>query len=223
MAEQIATARWVDWGRVVVVAMFVLSMISATGRAGLVLAEAAASGAGPRVVLELASTVLTVAFCALVVSAYLRRGPASATDRHLGAWVAAPAATCLPFVLPALPQSPGGTTRSAAAFALILVGTGWSVWSVRHLSTCLSVVPQARALVQSGPYRWVRHPLYLGEVVAMTGFAVRGGHVWQALVVAALLALQLYRAGREEALLAAQVPGYGDYRTRTWRILPGLA
>lgn len=214
--------RSVDWGRVVVVAMFALSMISATGRAWLIVTEMAASGARPQAALELASSALTLAFCVLVVGAYLRRGPALATDRHLTVWLAAPAATCLPFVLPALPQSPGGTVRSLMAFGLILTGTAWSVWSVRHLSTCLSVVPQARRLIDSGPYRFVRHPLYLGEIVAVAGFAVRGGHLWHALVLAALLALQLYRAGREESLLSAQVPGYAAYRTRTWRIVPGL-
>jgi protein-S-isoprenylcysteine O-methyltransferase Ste14 len=90
--------------------------------------------------------------------------------------VAAPTATCLPFVLLALPQSPGGTIRSAVALVLIVAGTAWSVGSLRHLSTCLSVVPQARRLVDTGPYRWVRHPLYLGELVAVAGFAVRGAH-----------------------------------------------
>lgn len=210
----------VDLGRVVVVCLFSLTLLSATGRAWLTVTS---PGRAPEIGSELASSTLTVVFCALVVLAYLRRGAASATDRGPAVWLAAPAATCLPFVVPVLPSDAGGTARSLPALGLILAGTAWSVWSLRHLSTCLSVVPQARALVSTGPYRFVRHPLYLGELVAVAGFAVRGGRWSHSLVVAALLALQLYRAGREEALLAAEVPGYADYASRTWRILPGVA
>jgi protein-S-isoprenylcysteine O-methyltransferase Ste14 len=211
----------VDAGRVVVVVLFALSMLAALGRGWMVLTEAATGSV--QAGLELASSVMTVAFCALVLWAYLRRGPAVGTDRSLAAWSAAPVATCLPFVLPTLPHDLGGTGRSLAAFALILSGTAFSVWAVRHLDTCLSVLPQARALVDTGPYRWVRHPLYLGEIVAVGGFAVRAGHWTAGLLVLALLALQLYRAGREERLLSDLVPGYAAYRRRTWRIVPGLA
>jgi protein-S-isoprenylcysteine O-methyltransferase Ste14 len=217
----------VDPGRVVVVTLFSVSMLAAGSRAW---AGVRAAGADAQAALELASSVLTLAFCGLVVAAYLRRGPASATDRGRLVWLLAPAATCLPFVIPALPSQVGdqlggqlgSTTRSFLAFALILAGTAFSVWSVRHLSTCLSVLPQARRLVDSGPYRLVRHPLYLGEIVAVTGFAVRGGHPSHAVLLLALILLQLYRAAREERLLAAGVPGYADYVARTWRIVPGL-
>jgi protein-S-isoprenylcysteine O-methyltransferase Ste14 len=207
----------VDAGRVVMVVLFTLSMISCGGRVWVAARSGVPAG---RAVLEVACGVVTAVFCALVVTAYLRRGPACATDRRPGIWLVAPAATCLPLVIPALPVRPGGTGRSLLAFALILTGTAWAVWSVRHLSTCLSVVPQARQLVDTGPYRLVRHPLYLGEMVTVTGFAVRGGHWLHWVVVAALVVLQTYRAVHEETLLAVQVPGYADYAARTWRLLP---
>lgn len=215
-----AEARRVDLGRVAVVVLFSLSLASSAGRTWL----AATAGAGPglRAVPEVGCGVLTSVFCALVVLAYLRRRAASVTDRSVCVWIAAPLATCLPLVVPALPARPAGTARATAAFALILAGTAGSVWAVSHLSSCLSVVPQARGLVDSGPYRFVRHPLYLAELVAVGGFALRGGH-WPHLAVAlSLLALQLYRAGHEERLLAAAVPGYTEYLTRTWRIVPGV-
>jgi protein-S-isoprenylcysteine O-methyltransferase Ste14 len=209
----------VDAGRVVVVALFALSMISAGGRAWVT----ATSGVPVRqAALELAACLLTATFCALVLAAYLHRGDARATDRSPGIRVAAPLATCLPLVIPALPASVAGGGRSLLAFALILSGSAWSVWALRHLSTCLSVVPQARRLVDTGPYRLVRHPLYLGELVAVGGFAVRGGHWLHAVLLLALLGLQVYRAGREEALLGRQVPGYAGYAARTWQIVPGL-
>jgi protein-S-isoprenylcysteine O-methyltransferase Ste14 len=231
----------VDVGRVVVAAMFSLSTLSAVGRVWVMVTGAVSAGPlGPvgaagtvgaggagelslRTGLDVVCSVLTSVFCGLVVVAYLRRGAASATDRGPAVRLVAPVATCLPLVIPALPVHGGGTGRSLLAVILVGVGTAWCVWAVRHLSTCLSVVPQARGLVDSGPYRLVRHPLYLGEIVAVTGFAVRGGHWSHALVVVGLLALQLHRAGREEALLGVAVPGYAEYAARTWRILPGLA
>jgi protein-S-isoprenylcysteine O-methyltransferase Ste14 len=212
-------SRRIDPGRVVVVVLFALSMLSAAGKAWVT-----ATSALPvhEAALELASCLLTAAFCALVVAAYLRRGEASATDGSPGVWLAAPSATCLPLVIPALPTSPAGSARSLLAFVVILSGSAWSLWAVRHLSTCLSVVPQARRLVDTGPYRLVRHPLYLGELVAVAGFAVRGGHWLHGVLFLALLALQIYRASREEALLTGRVPGYAGYAARTWRIVPGV-
>jgi protein-S-isoprenylcysteine O-methyltransferase Ste14 len=212
-------SRRIDAGRVAVVALFALSMLSAAGRAWVTATSALPAG---ETALQLASCLLTAAFCGLVVGAYLRRGEARATDGSPGVRLAAPLATCLPLAIPALPTSPAGSTRSLLAFVLILSGSAWSVWAVRHLSTCLSVVPQARRLVDTGPYRLVRHPLYLGELVAVCGFAVRGGHWLHGVLLLALLALQVYRAGREEALLAGQVPGYAGYAARTWRIVPGV-
>ena len=212
-------SRRIDVGRLAVVVLFALSLLSAAGKAWVTATSALPTGPAP---VELASCLLTAAFCALVVAAYLRRGNPRATDGSPAVWLAAPLATCLPLVIPLLPSSPAGTGRSLLAFVLILSGTAWSVWAVRHLSTCLSVVPQARRLVDTGPYRLVRHPLYLGELVAVGGFAVRGGHWLHAVLLLALLALQLYRAGREEALLAREVTAYPGYEARTWRIVPGV-
>src|SRR4051812_29194374 len=209
----------VDAGRVAVVVLFAVSMLSAVGKAWATLASPLPLD---RAVPELASCLLSAAFCGLVVTAYLRRGRASATDASPAVWLAAPLATCLPLVIPALPTSPAGTSRSVLALVLILSGSAWSLWAIRHLSTCLSVVPQARRLVDTGPYRLVRHPLYLGEIVAVSGFAVRGGHWLHVVVLLALVGLQIYRAGREEALLGGQVPGYVAYVGRTWRIVPGV-
>jgi protein-S-isoprenylcysteine O-methyltransferase Ste14 len=208
-----------DVGRIAVVVLFALSMLSAVGKAWITVTSALPVH---QAAMQLAMCVTTAAFCALVVAAYLRRGEASATDGDLGIWLAAPLATCLPLVIPVLPADSAGTARSVLAFVLILSGSAWSLWAIRHLSTCLSVVPQARRLVDTGPYRLVRHPLYLGELVAVAGFAVRGGHWLHVVVLLTLLALQLYRAIREEALLGEQIEGYAYYAARTWRIVPGV-
>ena len=55
---------------------------------------------------------------------------------------------------------------AARADVLLLAGTAWSVWSLRFLGRNVSVLAQARDVVDRGPYRWVRHPLYAGEIVS---------------------------------------------------------
>jgi protein-S-isoprenylcysteine O-methyltransferase Ste14 len=96
------------------------------------------------------------------------------------------------------------------------------VWALRSLAANLSIVPQARAAVTHGPYRWVRHPLYVGEFVALCGLALHVGRAPAALLVAVEAVLQVYRAYREERLLVLEVPGYREYAARTRRLVPGM-
>ena len=171
-------------------------------------------------VVRAAGSLLALAFCALVVWAYLRRGPATATDRGVLVWLVAPTATALPLVLAAVPPRSGGALRTAAELTLTMTGLAFSVWAVRALSTNLSVIPQARSAVATGPYRLVRHPLYLGELVAFAGLALHVGRWPAALALVLQVGLQVYRALREEALLEREIPGYAEYAARTDRIVP---
>jgi protein-S-isoprenylcysteine O-methyltransferase Ste14 len=131
-------------------------------------------------------------------------------------------ATLIPFALPLLHAAPPGTGQDYAADGLLVAGTAWSVWSLRSLGRSLSVLAQARDVVEWGPYRWVRHPLYTGEIVASLGLAVTVGTAAAAAVWLALCILQVYRALREEQVLLRALPGYRVYRSRTAALLPGL-
>jgi protein-S-isoprenylcysteine O-methyltransferase Ste14 len=106
--------------------------------------------------------------------------------------------------------------------ALIMAGTLWSVASLAFLGRCFGILPEARGLVTRGPYRWVRHPLYLGEIISVLGLVV-------ATLSAPLLAvflvgcgLQYWRALNEERALTEVFPEYADYRRRTYRLIPGV-
>ncbi len=209
----------IDWGRLVVTTIF-----SASAFLNLLVTRNWLHRDLPPLekALGVTGSLLTLAFAGMVVIFYLRRGAAHASDRNPAVWVLAPLATWLPLTAPALPTNFGGPLRASAAALVIAAGTAWAIWSLRHLATAISIVPQARHLVDTGPYRFVRHPLYLGEIVALSGIALRGGHWSYALLVLVVTGLQLYRAGREEKLLAAQIPGYDAYMQRTWRVIPGV-
>jgi protein-S-isoprenylcysteine O-methyltransferase Ste14 len=86
----------------------------------------------------------------------------------------------------------------------------------------VSVLAQAREVVDSGPYRWVRHPLYMGEIVSSLGLALTLGGVAAIAAWLGLCALQVYRALREEQVLLLTLPGYRSYWSRTAALLPGI-
>jgi protein-S-isoprenylcysteine O-methyltransferase Ste14 len=98
-------------------------------------------------------------------------------------------------------------TSLLAGGAIAVVGEAVRVWASGHLE-------KGREVTRSGPYRLVRHPLYLGSSIIGLGFMVAANSVWVALLVAAYLATTLLAAMRsEEAHLDAKFGGeYSAYR-----------
>ncbi len=186
---------------------------SALGRAG---------NAGVVGVLRTLGAALVLVFYAVVIWCYLRRGPAVATSHSVTAHAAAVAATWLPFALPLLHRAPPGTVVQAVSDVLLVCGTSWSVWSLRFLGRNVSVLAQARDVVDRGPYRWVRHPLYAGEIVSSLGVAMAMNSLAAVAVWLVLCALQVYRALREEQVLLQALPQYRTYRSHTAAMLPGV-
>jgi len=202
-----------DRGRLVVVPLVALLLLSDLWR----LAYHGASS-----VLGWLTTLLICSFYALIVWCYLRRGPAVATSQSVTAHAAALIATLVPFVFPLLPGKLPGISQQLAADTLLAAGTAWAVWSLVFLGRNLSILAQARGVANRGPYRWVRHPLYTGELVSALGVALTVGSAAAMAVWLALCGLQIYRAAREEQLLLRALPEYRDYRRRTAALLPGI-
>ncbi len=214
-ARAVTTAR-VDLGRLIMVPVAAV-MLFVDVRALIHRSGNDAAG-----VLRWLGAVAVCGFYSLIIWCYLRRGPAIATSGSVTAHAAAVVATLTPFVFPLLPAGRPAAGRQLAADVLLVAGTAWSVWTLRFLGRNLSVLAQARDVVDRGPYRWVRHPLYTGEIVSSLGLAITVGTGAAVTVWLGLLALQLYRALREEQLLLHTLSGYRDYRSRTAALLPGL-
>jgi protein-S-isoprenylcysteine O-methyltransferase Ste14 len=77
-------------------------------------------------------------------------------------------------------------------------------------------------LVTTGPYAWLRHPIYGAWILGSTGYEIVFGSVLGLVVVACLAVFYDRRARHEEALLVAAYPDYRVYRTAVARFLPGI-
>ncbi len=208
--------RRLDAGRLIMVPAATLMLFADA----IVLTQS--SGEGLSGTLRWVGNALVGVFYAVIIWAYLRRGPAKASSTSFTANAAAVVATLSPFAFPLLAGPTATIERALVADILLVTGTAWSVWSLCSLGRNLSIIAQARDVVEHGPYRWVRHPLYTGEIVSSLGLALIGGTVAAAGVWVVLVALQVYRARQEEQILVTTLPAYAAYRTRTAALLPGV-
>ena len=124
-------------------------------------------------------------------------------------------------------RRPARLPFDAVAWGALTVMTGglalrtWAIATLGGWFTLRVGLEPAQRLVQDGPYRWVRHPSYAGALLAFAASAVLL-HAW---VAAALGTIALYWAFRrriayEERVLAAGLPGYAEYMTRTGALVP---
>jgi protein-S-isoprenylcysteine O-methyltransferase Ste14 len=158
---------------------------------------------------------------ALVVLFALRRVPQRTAP---GFWprAVAVAGTFLGVGILLLPPHELSPALSLVSLVLIIGGTVFALYAVLVLGRSVSMVPQARRLVTSGPYAFVRHPVYLGEIVLMIGIALQFLSVWALVLLALQLACQFLRMSNEERVLLAAFPDYADYMARTARLVPGV-
>lgn len=107
--------------------------------------------------------------------------------------------------------------------ALVMTGAGIAAVAGTALGRGLTAVPLPNAHAQlrtGGLYRWVRHPIYSGVLLAAAGRGIGSGNRWALLVVGALTGLLTGKARFEERHLAARFPGYPAYAARTPRFVP---
>lgn len=127
----------------------------------------------------------------------------------------------LPAALTLLPTVSSDKLQFASAL-ITLMGTAGAFYALFHLGTAFSVFPQARRLVMSGPYKFVRHPIYLFGELGLIGMSLAYEQPWAILVAALSFCAQFPRMRYEEKVLTDAFGSYAAYAARTARLIPGV-
>jgi protein-S-isoprenylcysteine O-methyltransferase Ste14 len=118
--------------------------------------------------------------------------------------------------VPAVRNQPWTPLRIAGA-AVTMTGCALLITARIQLGSSFSVRPQAKALVTRGLYSKIRHPMYVFLDIMLAGLILVSGVPWLLLFLAALAAVHILQARREDRVLREQFgQAYSDYRNRTW-------
>jgi protein-S-isoprenylcysteine O-methyltransferase Ste14 len=119
--------------------------------------------------------------------------------------------------------APVGPVLSSIGVVITAAGMAFLVWGRQHLGSNWSQIVSAKEgheLVTSGPYRYVRHPMYTGGLVACIGSVIVAGGPFVFLLVV-LSAIFFWRVRAEDRLMARQFPGqFPAYAARTKALIP---
>ena len=114
----------------------------------------------------------------------------------------------------------------AGAWGMVVAASMLGLWALNaNRPGNFNIHPTPRAgghLVQEGPYRWIRHPMYTAVIACGLAAAWAGASIWGWLGAAALAATLAAKARFEERWMLVEHPGYAAYRAHSWRFLPGL-
>lgn len=156
----------------------------------------------------------TIAFFVLI------RRPTTAISVRPGDWMLAVTATAAPMlIMPAPVQWPAVVPLGVA---LVLFGNLFQIWAKLSLRRSFGIAPANRGIKISGPYRFVRHPMYAGYLATHVGLLALMPSLFNLAVYVIAWWSQILRLRAEERLLGED-PAYREFAQQTrWRLVPGL-
>jgi len=115
----------------------------------------------------------------------------------------------------------------SAAFALFYTGGAILIWSMRTNTFFSTVVriqeERGHRAITTGPYRFVRHPGYVGMLLMMLSTPLALGSYWALLSAFVAAAAMIARTAKEDALLQKELDGYSEFVEQTpSRLIPGV-
>ena len=110
---------------------------------------------------------------------------------------------------------------------LISLGYAFAAWALAENRFFSSVVriqtDRGHVVCDSGPYRFVRHPGYAGNILALFGIVLALGSVWTLIPAAVASFIAVIRTALEDQTLQEELPGYRDYARRVrYRLIPWI-
>jgi protein-S-isoprenylcysteine O-methyltransferase Ste14 len=159
----------------------------------------------------------------LVLGIALTRLPPEVQDRSLLSSIAVVVSYTYPYAQVAyLRWVPGKPAWTAGGLVFVSLAACLNFASLLSLGRRFGVWPALRGLATRGPYRLVRHPMYLAYVLADIGFNLQEWNFGTALLVMVGWASLFYRIRAEERILS-QDPGWSTYVASVpYRLFPGL-
>ena len=128
----------------------------------------------------------------------------------------------LPFALLCSPPAPWimeNRTYLLTTFGWMTASTAFTVWGMWTLRRSFSITVEARALVTAGPYRFIRHPIYLGEILSTSAVAFWRFSSLNLTILMIFVVIQIARSRWEERKLEKNFPEYGKYASKAWWVL----
>lgn len=176
---------------------------------------AASIAAGNSVVIGDAMLLITETMMVFLV---LFRRPAKDLSLRISDWGLAFSATCLSLL--ARPHAGDSHLWDSFAVLLTIAGLCTQLISKMTLGRRFGIVAANRGICSAGPYRLVRHPIYMGYVMLHSGFFLLNPSLWNLAVFAALYSVKIPRILAEERLLSRD-PEYQTYMTKVrYRLIP---
>jgi protein-S-isoprenylcysteine O-methyltransferase Ste14 len=103
-----------------------------------------------------------------------------------------------------------------------VLGTAITVTSMAWLGRSFAILPAVRRIVARGPYRWIRHPIYMGEFLLIAACVMAAPDELRLVGLGVAASLMVIRIRAEEEVLMGSMP-YQDYvRGVAWRLVPGV-
>ena len=171
---------------------------------------------------NMAARIGSFAFSLFVIAFLIARAPPVGKSRGMLPKLVATLGAFLGVAFLGLPIADLPPWLGIFSALLILVGSLYSIYALSFLGRSFSVLPEARRLVTSGPFSWMRHPVYFGEEIALIGVMLQFKQPWSLLLIVVQFGFQIARMAYEENILADVFPDYSSYKARTARLIPGL-
>lgn len=121
---------------------------------------------------------------------------------------------------------PPAGLRCLLSGPLLAFGCGLAVWAWLVMGwRRLRIMPHPASdaeLLQQGPYRWIRHPMYAGLLIAAAGCVVWDADLFRGVLWLGLALVLVAKSKIEEELLCEKFADYPLYRAKSWRLFPGV-